>query len=481
MTLRQIFPLLALFSLVGCDLLGGGGPDGGQGGAPVITSFTAEPSTITAGTSTVLSWTVSGAVTGLELNQGIGSVSGTSFTVTPPTTTTYTLTARNSTGDDTASTTVTVSGTTPPPTTPPPTTPPGTDTTPPSGSFGVSADPQGPFLNDSDGDISSPTDARVLKLDPGDTFYAQVAYGDDVGIAGITVRLANRSPAGLAADLVEGQSVGGFTLVGTVGACDFASRPTNLTCVYEIEVGDDVENITELPDSGGEFAYVFRTNVTDTSGNRSNTPPRGYVTVGEAGGGTPTPPEPEPEPDDNEAPTAAFTVTAQDENTFTFDGTDSSDPEGDTLSYAWSFGDGSTADNSTVTKSYDDADTYSVTLTVTDPEGLDDSTTEEVNVEDDAPPEEPDEGFIIESFLVNGEASVTVEEGDDLEFTWTLSGDEPSFLLLTETVGDDPPNERRIPAGSDSVTLEAEESAVYELSATDGSTEDPPSVEVTVE
>ena len=67
---------------------------------PVISSFAATPSVIAAGASSTLSWSVSGA-TSLNIDQSIGSVSGTSITVSPTTATTYTLTATNSAGSTT--------------------------------------------------------------------------------------------------------------------------------------------------------------------------------------------------------------------------------------------------------------------------------------------------------------------------------------------------------------------------------------------
>ncbi len=78
------------------------------GGAPTVTSFTASPATISAGSSSVLSWSVSNA-TALIIDQGIGSVSAAgSTTVTPAATTTYALTAVNASGTVTALTVVTV-------------------------------------------------------------------------------------------------------------------------------------------------------------------------------------------------------------------------------------------------------------------------------------------------------------------------------------------------------------------------------------
>ena len=78
--------------------------------APVISSFTATPPSITTGQSSTLAWTLSGgAPTSLSINNGVGSVLGsTSKAVTPGTTTTYTLTASNSGGSVTRSVTVTV-------------------------------------------------------------------------------------------------------------------------------------------------------------------------------------------------------------------------------------------------------------------------------------------------------------------------------------------------------------------------------------
>ena len=53
----------------------------------------------------------------------------------------------------------------------------------------------------------------------------------------------------------------------------------------------------------------------------------------------------------------------------TFDGTGSSDPDGNIVSYAWEFGDGNTGTGPNPTHSYADAGKYLVTLTVTDNDG----------------------------------------------------------------------------------------------------------------
>lgn len=96
-------------AVAGC---GGGKPGApGPGGTPPsISGFRASPVSIAPGQSSVLSWAVTGADS-LGLDHGIGAVTGSSRTVTPSATTTYTLTATNTVGSRTAQATVTVAGT----------------------------------------------------------------------------------------------------------------------------------------------------------------------------------------------------------------------------------------------------------------------------------------------------------------------------------------------------------------------------------
>jgi len=83
---------------------------------PVIDSFSATPTTITAGDSTVLSWTTTGA-DNVSIDNGVGAVAvdGT-ITVTPVVTTTYTVTAIGAGGTVISSVIVTVNA--PPPAAP---------------------------------------------------------------------------------------------------------------------------------------------------------------------------------------------------------------------------------------------------------------------------------------------------------------------------------------------------------------------------
>ena len=68
-----------------------------------------------------------------------------------------------------------------------------------------------------------------------------------------------------------------------------------------------------------------------------------------------------------------------------FDGTGSSDPAGDELTYAWDFGDGATSTEAAPTHEYTAVGTFTATLTVTNTSGLTADTTVTISVADNAP------------------------------------------------------------------------------------------------
>ncbi len=78
-----------------------------QGNAPTISNFTANSNTISTGQSTTLSWTASGA-SYLIVAPTPGPVRGSSISVSPTRTTTYTLYATSQYGQSSSSVTVTV-------------------------------------------------------------------------------------------------------------------------------------------------------------------------------------------------------------------------------------------------------------------------------------------------------------------------------------------------------------------------------------
>jgi hypothetical protein len=85
----------------------------------------------------------------------------------------------------------------------------------------------------------------------------------------------------------------------------------------------------------------------------------------------------------NQAPIASFSFACTNLGC-SFDGSGSSDPDGNIVTYDWRFGDGSSAQGAQVNQAYAAAGTYLVTLTVTDKGGLTASLTKTVTVS--APP-----------------------------------------------------------------------------------------------
>jgi PKD repeat protein len=77
--------------------------------------------------------------------------------------------------------------------------------------------------------------------------------------------------------------------------------------------------------------------------------------------------------------------TADEGSSITFDGTASSDPNDDIVSYAWDFGDGSTGSGSKPEHTYADNGTYKVTLVVTDDDGVASEATTTATVNNVAP------------------------------------------------------------------------------------------------
>ena len=78
-----------------------------SGASPSISSFAATPSTVSAGGSVTLAWTANNADY-VIVSPGAGAVRGSTVTVQPATTTTYTIYATNQYGRTTANVTVTV-------------------------------------------------------------------------------------------------------------------------------------------------------------------------------------------------------------------------------------------------------------------------------------------------------------------------------------------------------------------------------------
>ena len=112
-------------------------------------------------------------------------------------------------------------------------------------------------------------------------------------------------------------------------------------------------------------------------------------------------------------------------NRFTFDGTESYDPDGQVLSYLWDFGDNTTSTEPVVTHTYEKAGDYTVTLTVKDASGLKcDTASSTKNLEVNTPPVPnftfPENVCTAEAVIFN--ASSTVDNTpENLSYAWDFA------------------------------------------------------------
>jgi subtilisin len=132
------------------------------------------------------------------------------------------------------------------------------------------------------------------------------------------------------------------------------------------------------PSSASDVAALYNqvitagnSNWTDDSGDGTTEPlldVRGFGASLIAGGGGTTA---------NSPPTASFSASCTD-LTCSFDAAESSDPNGDDLSYEWTFEDGTKGSGETASRIYQSAGTYPVQLTVNDGRGGTDSVSQDV-------------------------------------------------------------------------------------------------------
>jgi hypothetical protein len=167
-------------------------------------------------------------------------------------------------------------------------------------------------------------------------------------------------------------------------------------------------------------------------------------------------------PDPNQPPTAMISgpTVADQGDPVSWDGTGSFDPDGDPLDYNWDLGNGEIAIDPMTETVYYTPLTYSVNLTVTDPGGLADAATQEIQINNVAPEIGTIDDFFTETGLINlmvsftdpgiydnpwtvevdfGDSttvSVTTATQDPLYFTHTYSGSVDSMYIGTASVTD---------------------------------------------
>ncbi|NBB78443.1 MAG: PKD domain-containing protein, partial [Verrucomicrobia bacterium] len=196
-------------------------------------------------------------------------------------------------------------------------------------------------------------------------FTATLTLSDNEGAvisADKVIAVGNQPPVAVATvDPEDGNSGTTFTFDGT-GSSD----PDGLIASYVWDFGDGESatgvSVNHSYASGGNYTATLT--VTDDEGSIATTDL--VVSVSAL-------------PD----PVASFTVDPESGDTgttFTFDAGGSSQVDGTLTDFVWDFGDGNTATGESVTHSFDDVGTYSVSLTVTNNEGTEASTSQTVEV-----------------------------------------------------------------------------------------------------
>ncbi len=166
-----------------------------------------------------------------------------------------------------------------------------------------------------------------------------------------------------------------FTPSCTDGSCRFSDGSADsdgTITAWEWNFGDGSSSNQRNPSHSyaDEGEYTVRLTVTDNRGSQGSTSKR--VTVG----------SPVDQP-----PSATFTSSCVVLDCSFTDG--SSDPDGTVEGWQWDFGDGSSADVQNPSHSYASDGTYTVTLTVTDDDGLPGSSSKQVTVTTPGPNVDP--------------------------------------------------------------------------------------------
>jgi PKD repeat protein len=228
----------------------------------------------------------------------------------------------------------------------------------------------------------------------------------------VTVREVNTAPI---LDPIGNKAVAvGSTLAFTATAMD-ADIPPNTLC-FSIDtgappgatIGCGTGAFTWTPSSGQIGSFVLTVRVTD-----DGVPPLSdSETITVAVGPVSTTPTAD----------AGGPYSGMVDSPVSFDGTGSSDPNGDALTYAWNFGDGDTGMGATPAHAYTAPGTYTVTLRVTDPDGNVDEDTTTVTILAEVP---------VTLVLKNGKSTIALGDKDvlkvgieesELPFTGVLVG-----------------------------------------------------------
>jgi hypothetical protein len=159
----------------------------------------------------------------------------------------------------------------------------------------------------------------------------------------------------------------------TLTATDKDGASTQASAILTITEPDGTDGIvTPTTPSDGTTPTITPTTPSDGA-----TPTITPTTPSDGATPTATPTTPAGE---NRSPTAEIEVHLRSKNglIYGFDGSQSTDPDGDIVSYQWDFGDGATGEGVEIIHEYEDLGPHNVTLTVTDNQNAQGSATVEV-------------------------------------------------------------------------------------------------------
>ena len=268
----------------------------------------------------------------------------------------------------------------------------------------TSSDPDGTIASYSwtFGDGTSSTAQNPSKTySAGGTYSVTLRVTDNQGTQSaptsqsVTVTAPNQPP------------VANFTSSCTGLTCSFTSTssdPDGTIASYSWTFGDGTSSTAQNPSktysAGGTYSVTLR--VTDNQGTQS-APTSQSVTV--------TAP--------NQPPVANFTSSCTG-LTCSFTST-STDPDGTIASYSWTFGDGTTSTAQNPSKSYSAAGTYTVTLRVTDDDGVQSATASQ-SVAVTAPNQPPVANFTSSctGLACNFTSTSTDPDGTIASYHWTF-------------------------------------------------------------
>ncbi|WP_022883451.1 PKD domain-containing protein [Glaciibacter superstes] len=244
------------------------------------------------------------------------------------------------------------------------------------------------------------------------TYTVTLTVTDDdggIGISTQSVTVSAEPPPNL-------PPTAAFTATTDFLSADFdatgTTDPDGTIVGYEWDFGDTQTSTTGPTVNHGYSSagtYTVSLTVTDDDGAENTTTQTVVVTA----------------PPANTPPTASFTSTVAAAHV-DVDGTGSSDPDGTLASYAWDFGDGGTASESTAAHDYAAAGTYTITLTVTDNVGATGTSSSTVTIE--APP-----GPTVYATDAFGRSVSNGFGTADVGGAWTVTGGASNFSVGSGT------------------------------------------------